>query len=69
MQGSSTILSSGKRKVLLLTHSSLPGHYAKSYTWYRVASITKMATALTCMRLCDQGILDPDAPVAEIEKS
>ena len=66
VQGSSTILSCGNNQVLMLTHSSLPGHYAESDTWYRVASITKMATALTCMYLYSQGILDLDSPVAEI---
>jgi len=64
VQGSSTILSSGNRQVLVLTHSALSGHHAEKHTWYRVASITKMATALTCMRLCDQGILNLDAPVS-----
>ena len=35
-------------------------------TYYRVASITKMATALVAVRLMDQGIVDPLCPVEEI---
>ena len=33
-------------------------------TYFRVASITKMATALLCVRLMDLGLLDPESPVA-----
>ena len=33
-------------------------------TYFRVASITKMATALLAIRLVDLGILDPEAPVS-----
>ena len=35
-------------------------------TFFRVASITKMATALLSVRLMDMGILDPDAPLSEL---
>ncbi len=35
-------------------------------TFFRVASITKMATALLSVRLMDLGILDPDAPVSSL---
>ena len=35
-------------------------------TFFRVASITKMATALLSVRLMDFGILDPDAPVSSL---
>ena len=35
-------------------------------TFYRVASITKMATALLAVRLMDLGLLDPDKPVSEM---
>lgn len=34
-------------------------------TLFRVASITKMATALVVLRLCDEGLLALDQPVAE----
>lgn len=36
------------------------------HTYFRVASITKMATAFLTVRLMDQGLLDPQMPVAEI---
>ena len=35
-------------------------------TFFRVASITKMATALLSVYLMDLGILDPDAPVSSL---
>ena len=35
-------------------------------TYFRVASITKMATALLSVRLMDLGLLDPEAPVASL---
>ena len=35
-------------------------------TFFRVASITKMVTALLSVHLMDQGILDPDAPVSSL---
>lgn len=35
-------------------------------TFYRVASITKMATALLAVRLMDLGLLDPDKPVSDM---
>ena len=34
------------------------------HTFFRVASVTKMATALLSVRLMDEGLLDPDAPVS-----
>ncbi len=33
-------------------------------TYFRVASITKMATALLAVRLMDLGLMDPDSPVS-----
>ena len=35
-------------------------------TLFRVASITKMATALVVLRLCDEGLLALDQPVEEV---
>lgn len=37
---------------------------ASSTVYYRVASVTKMATALLCFRLSDQGLLDLSAPLS-----
>ncbi len=36
-----------------------------SDTLYRVASVTKMVTGLTVMKLCEDEVLDLDAPVSE----
>lgn len=62
--GSSTLLASGGRKSLILTKSDRPAHFAADDTFFRVASITKMATAALAMRLKDEGILDLERPVA-----
>ena len=42
--------------------SRMPG----TQIYYRVASITKMATALLSVILMDRGIIDPDRPVTEM---
>lgn len=36
------------------------------HTYFRVASITKTATALLCTLLMDKGLLDPDTPVCTL---
>ena len=36
------------------------------HTFFRVASVTKMATALLSVRLMDMGLLDPEKPLAEL---
>ncbi len=36
------------------------------HTFFRVASITKMATALLAVHLMDLGLLDPESPVSEL---
>lgn len=61
--GSAVLLSSGQDSSLICTSSEHPCHQADSDTFFRVASITKMATALLCMRLADLHILDLDLPV------
>lgn len=61
--GSAVLLSSGQNSSLICTSSESPRHQASPDTLFRVASITKMATALLCMRLADQQILDLDLPV------
>ena len=42
--------------------TKMPGNQ----TYFRVASITKMATALLAVLLMDRGILDPEKPVSEL---
>ena len=62
--GSACLLASGNSQSLILSSSSRPPHAARRETLFRVASITKMATALSALILCDQGKLDLDEPKA-----
>ena len=63
--GSSTLLSDGNNDFsLILTDSSDPCHHAEEDTFFRVASITKLATAVLTMHLHDQKIIDIDHPVS-----
>ncbi len=54
------------------THSSVhtsisaPNHHADGNTLFRVASITKMATALTTLKLAEEGAFAIDDPVAPL---
>jgi len=66
VQGASTLFASGEDCSLALSHGSLPGHEAREDTWYRVASITKMAATLACLRLCALKQVPLDAPAAEL---
>ena len=61
--GSATLLSSGNQSTLVFTSSASPQHIARSDSFFRVASITKIATAVLTMRLVDQHLLDLDTPV------
>lgn len=63
--GSCVLLTSGMQKTLICTASVSPKHEAHPETYFRVASITKMATAILTMKLCDEQILDPDRPAGE----
>ena len=63
--GSCLLLTSGGQQALICTDSVSPRHVALPGTYFRVASITKSATAVLTMKLCDDGILDPDRPVGE----
>ncbi len=63
--GSSTLIESGSNWSLICTSSDLPAHAAQTDTVYRVASITKTATAILTMRLADLHLLDPDSPVSD----
>ena len=58
--GSASLLSSGNHSALLFTSSSNPCHTAFPETYFRVASITKIATAILVMRLADLGYLSPE---------
>ena len=62
--GSAVLVSDGSRFSLVLEKPSPAGQAASPDTYFRVASITKMATALLSVILVHDGLLDPDAPVA-----
>lgn len=62
--GSSLLIQSGAQRATV--HVSVGGginHAASDNTLYRVASITKTATALTVLRLCEAGAFSLDDPV------
>ena len=62
--GGSLLLSTEKEKAILFASSDNPEHIARPGLFFRVASITKMATAVLCMRLVEEGLLDLDALVS-----
>ena len=61
--GSATLLSDGKDQTLIFTDSEKPAHHPEPDTFFRVASITKIATAALTMHLIDQDLLSLDAPI------
>ena len=63
--GSAVLLTSPGQYSLICTSSDNPKHSAFPETLFRVASITKTATAVLCVRLMQEGTLDPDRPVCE----
>ena len=62
--GSATLLSDGSSRSLIYTDSEKPPHHPDTNTYFRVASITKIATAALIMRMIDKGLLCPDEPVS-----
>ena len=63
VMGSAVLISAGQNRSLICSCSDLPGHTAGEDTYFRVASITKIATSLLCMHLADLCILDLHLPV------
>ncbi len=63
VQGASLLLSDGKETARIHTSVSNPCHIAGENTLYRVASITKMATALVTLMCADDGLFTLDTPV------
>ena len=61
--GSATLLSDGKDQTLIFTDSEKPLHHPEPDPFFRVASITKIATAMLTMHLIDQGLLSLDEPI------
>ena len=62
--GSATLLCNGKDQSLILTESTDPAHHPEPDTYFRVASITKIATSVLTMHLVDQGMLTLDEPIS-----
>ena len=67
--GSSTLLVSGNSSALILSSSSVPSHQARPETFYRVASITKLATAVLILHLSDLGMISLDDRVSDFFSS
>lgn len=64
--GSAVLLNDGFRHSLICSSSQSPDHQAVPATYFRVASITKTATAVLAMKLVDHQILDLDCPVGSM---
>ena len=62
--GSVTLLESDGSAAVICTSSAEPAHTARPQTYFRVASVTKLATSVLVMRLVDEGVLSLDAPVS-----
>lgn len=62
--GSACLLSDGKDTSLIFSSLDQPMHHADQDTFFRVASITKMAVALLSLKLCEEGLFSLDAPVS-----
>lgn len=66
VQGASLLLSDGNHTAQVHTTVYSPRHVAKDDTLYRVASITKMATALVTLICVDEGLLTLDTPIRQL---
>lgn len=64
--GSSLLLCQGDDFATVHTSIRLPAHSANSDTLFRVASITKMATALVTLKLAEEGAFALDDPIAPL---
>ena len=62
--GSVTLLESKGQTCLICTSSAAPLHIAQPDTYFRVASLTKTATAVLVMHLADCGMLALDIPLS-----
>ena len=68
VMGSSLALRSGDKEGRADVSVEMNGirHSGGESLLYRAASVTKMATALVALKLCEQGLLALDAPAAEL---
>ena len=64
--GASLLLDDGHRRAQLHTTVTVPMHAAQEDTLYRVASITKMATAVATLSCIAEGLFTLEAPVASL---
>ena len=64
--GSVTLLRAGEREALLCASVQEPAHDATPDTIFRVASLTKMATAAVVLKLCGAGKLSPEDRARDI---
>jgi len=64
--GASLLLRDGEQTASVHTCCARPPHSAGPQTLYRVASITKTATALVTLMLCEEGAFGLDTPVSEL---
>jgi len=64
VMGATLLLKNGDK--VRTVHTSVPGHTAGPDAMYRVASITKMATALVALSMVEEGLFTLDTPVAEL---
>ncbi len=64
--GSAALLVHGEDRALILCDQTEPARTVTAESYFRVASITKMATALAAMVTAERGMLDPDAPAAGV---
>ena len=62
--GSAVVIAASGKNALILTGSETPRHIPAEDTYFRVASITKMAVALGALRLEEEGKWSLDAPLA-----
>lgn len=62
--GSAALLSDGSHRTVILSSSDRPSHIVTEESYFRVASITKMATALAALTAVENGMLSLDAPVS-----
>lgn len=63
VMGSATLLKDQSHRSVLLCSSRNPDHSVFWHSMFRVASITKMATALAALRAAEEGMLALDLPV------
>ena len=64
--GSAAVLARGSDRALILCDQTEPARTVTADSYFRVASITKMAAALAAMVTVERGLLELDAPAAPV---